>query len=192
VNKKLRLGCAWLWALSMCSAGNAADWVQTWGAAPLPPSQAMGPFPASPVFSNQTVRQIVRASVGGRRFRLRLTNEYGTKPLAVGAVRVALLDDKNEVLPETDRVVLFAGKTSTSVPAGAPYLSDPIDLPINALSSLSISLYLPEDTGQCTCHAVGMQTALVSGHARTIPVGAAIRHRLLVLGCQCWFRSVPK
>jgi lysophospholipase L1-like esterase len=122
----------------------------------------MGPFPATPSFVNQTIRETVRVSIGGTRIRLRLTNEYGTKPLAIGAVRVALADDTGNIRVGTERPVLFSGKPTASVPAGSPYLSDPIDLPVSALSSLSISIFVPEDTGPCTCHATGMQNAFVS------------------------------
>jgi lysophospholipase L1-like esterase len=149
-------------ALTMCTVVSAAEWVQTWGAAPQPPTPAQGPFPATPTFANQTVRQIVRIGVGGNRLRLRLTNEYGTKPLAIGAVRVALADEKGNIQAGTERAVLFAGKPSVSVPASSPYFSDPVELPVSALSSVSISIFLPEETGQCTCHAVGMQNAFVS------------------------------
>jgi lysophospholipase L1-like esterase len=162
MKSKTSFACGCLLALSVCSVGSAAEWVQTWGAAPLPPAAAMGPFPATPAFVNQTIRQTIRVSVGGSRFRLRLTNEYGTKPLAIGAVRVALSDADGNIQPGTERQVLFSGKPTASVPAGSPYLSDAIDLPLTALSALSISIYVPEDTGPCTCHATGMQNALVS------------------------------
>jgi len=162
MRSRVSLACGCLLALSVCSVGSAAEWVQTWGAAPLPPSPAMGPIPATPSFVNQTIRQTIRVSVGGSRIRLRLTNEYGTKPLVIGAVGVALSDDKGNVRAGTERPVLFSGKPTVSVPAGSPYLSDPIDLPVSALSSLSISIFVPEDTGQCTCHATGMQNAFVS------------------------------
>jgi lysophospholipase L1-like esterase len=162
MKSKTSFACGCLLALSVCSVGSAAEWVQTWGAAPLPPAAAMGPFPATPAFVNQTIRQTIRVSVGGSRFRLRLTNEYGTKPLAIGAVRVALSDADGNIRPGTERQVLFSGKPTASVPAGSPYLSDPIELPVTALSSLSISIFLPEDTGACTCHATGMQNAFVS------------------------------
>ena len=162
MRSRIGLACGCLLALSVCSVSRAAEWVQTWGAAPLPPSPAMGPFPATPTFVNQTIRQTIRVSVGGPRLRLRLTNEYGTRPLAIGAVRVALSDEKGNIRPGTERSVLFSGKPTASVPAGSPYLSDPIDLPLSALSGLSISIYLPEDTGPCTCHATGLQDAFVS------------------------------
>ncbi len=158
----LKLACCWL-AILLAPPTQGAEWLQTWGAAPLPPTPAMGPFPASPAFANQTVRQTVRISAGGKRLRLRLTNEFGTKPLRIGALRVAIADDKGEPRPGTERQVRFAGETNVVIPPGAPYSSDPIDLPVAALSSLSISLYLPDETGQCTCHATGLQTAFVSG-----------------------------
>jgi lysophospholipase L1-like esterase len=153
-------GCVLM--LALASASHAADWVQTWGAAPLPPTAALGPFPATPSFNNQTVRQTVRVSLGGQRVRIRFTNEYGTKPLAIGAAVVALSDEKGNIQPGTERRVLFSGQPGISIPAAAPFLSDPVDLPVKSLSSLSISLYLPEDTGQCTCHQVGVQNTFVS------------------------------
>ena len=156
----LTTGC--LAALLLSSASNAAEWIQSWGAAPLPPTQALGPFPATPSFANQTIRQSVRISLGGRRIRIRFTNEYGMKPLTIGAARVALADKAGNLLAGTDKPVLFSGQPTASIPVAAPLLSDPIDLPVQALSSLSISMYLPEDTGQCTCHQTGMQNAFVS------------------------------
>jgi lysophospholipase L1-like esterase len=140
----------------------AAEWVETWGVAPLPPSAALGPFPATPTYNDQTIRQVVRISAGGQRVRIRFTNEYGTKPLVIGAAHVALADSKGAPQAGTDREILFAGRPNALIPAGAPLLSDPVDLPVEALASLSISLYLPEDTGPCTCHSTGMQTAYVS------------------------------
>jgi lysophospholipase L1-like esterase len=138
------------------------QWVGTWGASPLPPSAAAGPFPATPSFNDQTVRQIVRLSVGGERVRLRLTNEYGTKPVTIGAARVALADGAAGLEPGTEQVVTFGGRPSATIPAGAPLLSDPIDLTVSDLATLSVSVYLQGETGPCTCHATALQDAYVS------------------------------
>jgi lysophospholipase L1-like esterase len=161
MKNKIVLSCIGFLVFAV-SAADAAEWVQTWGAAPLPPAAASGPFPATASFSNQTIRQTVRVSVGGGRVRLRLSNEYGTKPLVVGAARIAISDDKGNIKTGTDKPVLFAGKPSAIIPAGAPFLSDPIDLKVEGLTSLSVSLYFPEDTGPCTCHATGVQNGFVS------------------------------
>jgi lysophospholipase L1-like esterase len=137
-------------------------WVGSWAASPLPPRQAAGRFPATPSFDHQTIRQVVRLSAGGERVRLRLTNEYGGTSLRVGAARVALADADGKIMPGTEHAVTFGGRPEATVAAGAPLLSDPVALEVDDLDSLSISLYFPDDTGQCTCHQVGMQTAFVS------------------------------
>src|ERR1700728_795623 len=69
---KFQFASGLLIALGLCSIGHTAEWVQTWGAAPQPPTPAMGPFPATPSFENATIRQLVRVSSGGRRGRIRL------------------------------------------------------------------------------------------------------------------------
>jgi lysophospholipase L1-like esterase len=157
-----RVMCGALISLGLSTACAAAEWVQTWGVAPLPPSQAMGPLPATPSFDDQTIRQTVRISLGGEQVRIRFSNEYGAKPLVIGHARIALADAQGNPVPGTEREVLFSGRPGATIPAAAPYLSDPIDLPVKALSSLSISLYVPEATGPCTCHSTGMQHAFVS------------------------------
>ena len=144
------------------SFGAPAPWVGTWGAAPLPPSAAIGPIPASSSFANQTIRQIVRVSAGGSRLRIRFTNEYGTKALAIGKASVAEVDSAGHVKSGTERPVTFSGNPGVSIPAASPFLSDTVELPVQALSSLAISVYFPEDTGPCTCHATGMQRGEVS------------------------------
>ena len=162
MKRRIVLSFAGFVALAVCATASAAEWVQTWGAAPLPPAPAQGPFPPTASFSNQTVRQTVRVSVGGGRVRLRLSNEYGAKPLVIGAAHIALSDEKGNITAGTDKVVTFAGQAGTTIPAGAPFLSDPVDLKVEGLTSLSISLYFPEDTGPCTCHATGVQNGFVS------------------------------
>src|SRR4051812_39459737 len=97
MKRRIALSCAGLIALALCAAANCAEWVQTWGAAPLPPSVAQGPSPPTASYSNVTIRQTVRVSVGGDRVRLRLSNEYGTKPLVIGAARVARSDEKGNI-----------------------------------------------------------------------------------------------
>jgi len=137
-------------------------WVSSWGASPLPPRGAVGPFPASPQFHDQTVRQTIRLSAGGDRVRLRLTNEYGKKPLNIGAATVSRADSDGTVRLETMRSLTFDGRVSRTIAAGAALLSDPVDLAVEDLGTLSIALYLPDDTGPCTCHPIAMQTALIS------------------------------
>jgi len=158
----IRLIAAALLVGALTAHAQEAKWVGSWGASPLAPSPGAGPFPATPTFNDQTVRQIVRLSVGGERVRLRFTNEYGTKPITIGAARVALADGADRLKAGTDHAVTFDGRATAVIPAGAPLLSDPIDLKVDDLASLSVSVYLQGDAGPCTCHGTGMQDAYVS------------------------------
>ena len=48
-------------------------------------------------FTNQTLRQVVRASVGGSRVRVVLSNAFGTAPLTIGAAHIALRDKDDAI-----------------------------------------------------------------------------------------------
>ena len=177
-------------ALLAVQAQAAARWIGSWGASPAPPMAAAASTPSdprrlSPAFNDQTVVQVVRLSAGGARLRIRFTNEYGAKALSLGAARVALVGPDGATIAGSDRPVTFAGAASASVPPGAPMLSDPIALPTKALARLRISLYLPGETGPCTCHANGNEAPRVAAGdatARDVPAGPPADFRAFLSG----------
>jgi len=136
------------------------QWVGTWAASPQAPLGA--PIAPALSFDDVTLRQIVHTGIGGSVFRVRVSNTFGTRDLAIGAARVALQADGAGVDPTSDRELRFSGQTSIEIPAGATAVSDPIDLEVPAFSDLTVSLYLPEDTGPATSHGTGLQTGYVS------------------------------
>ncbi len=93
--------------------------------------------------SNLTLRQVVRVSAAGRRVRLRFSNEGGADTLTVGAVHIGEAEADGAVAAGTDHAVTFDGKPGVSIPASAPVLSDPIDLPVKVLDRLYLSIYVP-------------------------------------------------
>ncbi|MGQ4661006.1 SGNH/GDSL hydrolase family protein [Lysobacter sp. F6437] len=138
-------------------------WTATWTASPQPLWAGDFALPVNVPSSlwNQTVRQVARVSVGGDRVRMRLSNEYGSTPLHVGAARIALAGDGVATVPGSSRALTFGGKTSITIPPGAPVVSDPVALDVAALASLSVSLYLPRPTAVSTFHWDARQTAYV-------------------------------
>ncbi|MFB8085749.1 GDSL-type esterase/lipase family protein [Streptomyces sp. NPDC055992] len=134
---------------SEVSVPDGVGWVRTWGASPQAPDDSVSSIDA---FENATLRQLVRISGGGQRIRVRLSNEYGTERLVIGAARVALADADGADREGSSRAVLFGGRPAVTVPAGAPVLSDPIDLPVDALARLAVSLYVPGRVDTVTCH----------------------------------------
>ena len=169
--------------LALAQAGNAQDhWVTTWTAAPQqprgggPPPAAQaaaaaggqrgqgGPVAAAPptVFNDQTIRMIVRTSLGGRRARIALSNAYGTMPLRIGAAHVALRGTESAIVPNSDRALMFNGKSTVAIPPGAQMISDPVDLNVPQLGDLVISVYVPGESGPPTTHATGLHTTYIA------------------------------
>jgi len=107
------------------------------------------------------VRQKLRISVGGEQVRVRFSNELGTTPLVIGAATLALAGSESSIDAASLRKLSFGGAASITIPAGAPALSDPVDLAVNDLAELAISIYLPEETALATMH-MG-RSAYVSG-----------------------------
>jgi lysophospholipase L1-like esterase len=149
----------------LATAASAADrpWATSWGASPQAPTAATGPFPGSPTFHDQTIRQVIRLSGGGRQVRIRFTNEYGTAPVTIGAAHLARAAvEGGAIQPGSDHVLTFAGKPTAVIPPGAPLLSDPVDMPVQPLTRLSVSLYLPGQVSSCTCHGASAETGYVA------------------------------
>lgn len=103
-------------------------------------------FGAVADFNGATVRQIVRVSAATTCVRIRLSNEFGSSPLRLGAAHIALASGDGAIVPGSDHGLTFSGQAAITVPTGAPVLSDPIALKVPALSRLAISVYLPERT----------------------------------------------
>ncbi len=158
------LVCALALAATQAQAATAR-WIGSWAASPAPPMTVAPGFPPSmltPGFNNQTVVQLVRLSAGGQKLRIRFTNEYGPKPLAIGAARVVLVGLDGAAIPGSDRPLTFAGgKTATIPPARR---CSAIRSPCRQARSrgCASASTCPARTGACTCHMSGSELVQVS------------------------------
>ena len=144
--------------------GDEAEWIGTWTASPQPVWGAdfFAPVGIPRSLRNQTLRQIARVSLGGDQVRVVISNEYGDRPLVIGAAHVALAGEGNAIVPGSDRPLTFSGSPSATIPPGAPMVSDPVDLTVAPLGEVAVSLFLPEITPTTTWHNEGVQTAYIS------------------------------
>jgi lysophospholipase L1-like esterase len=138
--------------------GGAVRWCATWGAAPAGPP----PAASTQTYTGQTLRLIVRASIGGSRVRIRVSNEMGSTPLRIGHASIALRSSGAAINGASLRELRFGGVTAITIPAGAPALSDPVDLAIPNQADLAVSLYLPGSAQGTTLHNAALQTSYVS------------------------------
>lgn len=90
------------------------------------------------VVEGVTLTHAVMVTASGSRLRLRLSNAHGAVPITLGAVSVRVGDATREVR--------FNGEPSSVMPAGAPLVSDPVDLPVAPLEQVKVSITLPHAT----------------------------------------------
>ena len=79
-----------LMLICLLTAGMAlakGHWVGTWGTAPQLVERHNNP--PSPGLANNSLRQIVQVSIGGKKVRLKLTNEFSQEATEIRAVELA-------------------------------------------------------------------------------------------------------
>lgn len=178
---RLRLPLASLLTAIVVTAGAAPvqaqgasppqHWVGTWATAqvallPPEPSAASDQQGQPARVNSQTVRQVVRVSIGGSRVRIAIANTFGTEPLRVGAAEVAISEGDGRIDPSSSAVLTFGGRGAASVEIGSILVSDPVDLVVAPLSDLTVDLYLPDDlsatTSPATVHGSAWATTYLS------------------------------
>ncbi|MBR0552524.1 SGNH/GDSL hydrolase family protein [Stakelama marina] len=140
---------------------SAPNWVGSWASA----QQIPEPHNALPddALNDATLRQVVRLSSGGKTIRVQLSNAFGTQPLVVDGVHVALsaAPDSARIAPGSDRTVTFDGSDSVTIPAGASYWSDPVAFAAKPLASVTVTMHLPEAPARQTGHPGSRATSYV-------------------------------
>ena len=142
-------------------------WITSWYAAPQPSWDAAFVLPANvPAYlNNQSLRENVRLSAGGKRIRLVFSNRYGKEPVLIGEVRIGLPDKGRPC-----QRLSFSGQPGISILPGATVTSDPLPLPVEPLADVSVTTYLPSRTPIASFHWGNQQTMQVTaGRATEAP-----------------------
>jgi lysophospholipase L1-like esterase len=159
---------AFVAASAAVANGDDGRWVGTWAAAPQRVEPAN--MPPEPGLADATLRQVVRASLGGKRLRVRFSNAFGAKPLMILSAHVAAPVDAGAIRPESDKMLSFGGRATVTIPIGAPIVSDPIDVDLAPLSDLAVTIRVKDPTGAVTGHPGSRCTSyLQAGDAVTEP-----------------------
>jgi lysophospholipase L1-like esterase len=169
-------------AIMAKDGSSVGHWVGTWSASPQAASRPVE-------LNGQTFRQIVRVSIGGTRVRVRLSNAYGAGSLHVGAARVGLRSSGASIVTGSDRVLTFNGSESTTIPAGALAVSDPVSLKVPDRGDLAVSIYVPGNELAATEHLLGLQTTYISPEgdfsgAESLPTAATTQSFYFLTGVE--------
>lgn len=144
VNEDNRVDLEDVSALSDILLGNELEynWVGTWTTA----QQAVEPgnLPPTPGLSGNSLRQIVQVSVGGKKIRLKFSNEFGTQPTEIKAVEIALAKSagaKAFVYEATTKSLTFNGQSSITIQPGKMVVSDPISYTLSPRDNVAITIH---------------------------------------------------
>jgi lysophospholipase L1-like esterase len=151
-------------------AGRAGPaWTTAWATAP-----AAAVAGADQGYAGYTIRNVVHTTTGGTSVRIHLSNRFGTQPVLMGHVTVAIsahaggrrdgtIDASDGTArPGSVRDVLFDGRVSITVPARAEVVSDPVRLRVPADHDLLVSTWTPQPSGTVTYHPAAMQDSFFS------------------------------
>lgn len=130
--------------------GPENKWVGTWSTAP----QLVEPhnMPPDPGLSNNTLRQIVRVSIGGDSLRLRFSNEFSTSPTTMQTVHIAASEGEGNIQESTLKHLKFNGKAEVTMEPGTAVTSDPVTFNLEPTMELAITIVFGETSPDVTGH----------------------------------------
>ncbi len=138
-------------------------WVGTWATAP----QLVEPHnnPPKPGLTNNSLRQVVRVSIGGKMLRVKFSNEHSKSPVTLKSAQIAASKGGSAIDVKTNKTLTFGGKTEITLAAGAVAYSDPISFKLTPRMDVAITLYLGETSADVTGHPGSRTTSyLLSGN----------------------------
>lgn len=115
------------------------QWTGTWATAVVKSDKQRMPASGTDL-SNSSVRQVIHASIGGKRMRLQLSNEYCTVPVEIKSVYVADWKDSCDIDVKTAQYLTFEGKRNVVIRPGKAVYCDPISYNLKPLQRLTITI----------------------------------------------------
>ncbi len=138
-------------------------WVGTWSTAP----QLVEPHnnPPNPGLSNNTLRQVLRVSIGGDSLRIRFSNEFSSKPVTMKEVRFAISNGGSEIDTSTNKIIYFGGKHEVTINGGSAVISDPFHFDLQPRTEVAITIYFGNTSSDVTGHPGSRTTSyLLTGN----------------------------
>jgi lysophospholipase L1-like esterase len=135
----LSISCIWN------TASATESWIGTWATGQQLVETSNNP-PSPPGLSNNTLRQVVHATLGGSRIRVQFSNKYSSGAVTINSAHIALCAGgsvaNGTINTATDTALTFnSGSSSVTIAAGAELYSDAVDFNVPPLSNLTVSIY---------------------------------------------------
>ncbi len=147
-------------ATTTVSNDNSDNWIGTWSTSMVEGAFTLSNNDIKVSLSNVTARTRIMSTREGDTIRLCLSNKYGTQPLTVKEITVALANEELDRAITSGTLVkaTVGGNESVTIPAGQVVYTDPIKFHVDACQEMMVSMYF-EDVSEFS--TVG----LINGHS---------------------------
>jgi lysophospholipase L1-like esterase len=151
------------------TAGTAAasrQWVGTWSTGPQ--LVEPGNMPPAPGLTNNSLRQVVRVSIGGDTLRVKFSNEFSAGAVTMTSVQIAASTGGGTISLSANRELRFNGIPGVTMNAGAAVTSDPIAFPLAPRMDVAITIYYGQTSPTVTGHPGSRTTSyIIAGNTTT-------------------------
>ncbi|MBN1117240.1 MAG: SGNH/GDSL hydrolase family protein [Bacteroidales bacterium] len=151
----LLLGC------TNTSSQNEKDyeWLGTWNTSP----QLVEPYnmPPEPGLTNNTLRQVLRVSIGGDSLKVRFSNEFSTSPVTIQSAQIAVSKGGSAIDTTTITDLKFAGNNAFTMEPGVVATSDAVSFGLQSRMDVAITIYFGETSPDVTGHPGSRTTSFI-------------------------------
>jgi lysophospholipase L1-like esterase len=139
------------WNLSgQSDNGKEKKWVGTWSTG-LQLVETRNNPPA-PGLTDNSLRQVVRVSIGGEVIRVKLSNEFSKSSVAMHSVQIAASTGGNAIDLSTNIILKFNGSQEVTMDPGASITSDPVTFKLQPRMDVAITIFFGNTPPDITGH----------------------------------------
>lgn len=138
---------------------NTKDWTGTWATAQMlvEPNN----MPPAPGLAQNTLRQIIKVSIGGQRIKLRLSNLFSDQATVLKSVSVANVIEAPVVDAKTQKILSFNGSSQVLLQPNEEVYSDAFDFELKSGQLLAITIHYGEVSSKITGHPGSRTTSYI-------------------------------
>ena len=131
-------------------SGTAKKWVGTWSTGVQLVETRNNP--PSPGLTGNSLRQVVRVSIGGEALRVKFSNEYSKSPVTMHSVQIAASAGGSAINQSTNLILTFNGKKEVTMEPGKTITSDPVAFRLQPRMDVALTIFFGDTSPDITGH----------------------------------------
>ncbi|MGN7808688.1 SGNH/GDSL hydrolase family protein [Flavobacterium sp. 22076] len=135
------------------------NWTGTWATAQILVEPKN--MPPEPGLAQNTLRQIIKVSLGGKQIRLRFSNLFSDQPAVLKSVSVANVTEAPAVDIKTQKILSFKGSPQVTLGADEVVYSDAFDFELQPGQLLAITIHYGEISSNVSGHPGSRTTSYI-------------------------------